>query len=246
MDRMMFVAMTGATQILTAQSANANNLANANTTGFRSDETQFRSLSVFGPGHPARAYALAERPAINFQGGPIQSTGRDLDIALEGEGWISVQSPDGSEAYTRAGDLRLDSGGVLVTGTGLPVLGNGGPIAIPPADKIQIGKDGTITIRPEGQPAATLAVIDRIKLVKPDLAEMIKGVDGSMRLQSGEPAIADASVRVSSGQLEGSNVNPVEAMTKMIELGRLFEMQIKMMKTANENEAASAELMKLS
>ncbi len=231
MDRMLYIAMTGAKQILQAQAANNHNLANVNTSGFRADLAAFRAMPVFGEGYPSRVYAMAERPGINFSYGTIAATGRELDIAINGPGWLAVQAPDGSEAYTRAGDLRISSNGLLITGAGHPVLGNGGPIAIPPAEKIEIASDGTISIRPVGQAAAALTVVDRIKLVNPPLQSLQKDADGLMRLKEGGSAPAEAAMTVTAGSLESSNVNPVEALVTMISLARQFEMQIKTMRT---------------
>ena len=245
MDRSLYVAMSGAKQILQAQAANSNNLSNANTTGFRSDLQQFRSMPVFGPGHPSRVYAMVERPATDFSHGAIQTTGRDLDVAVKGDGWIAVQSPDGSEAYTRAGDLRLTPDGLLQTGSGLPVIGNGGPIAVPPAQKLEIGNDGTISVVPLGQPSNTLAIVDQIKLVAPPLDQLEKLNDGLMHLKGDIPAPISSEVMLVSGALETSNVNAIDAMVRMIELARQFEMQIKTMKSAYDNDAASAQLMRI-
>jgi len=244
MDRMLYVAMSGAQETLIAQGNASNNLANANTSGFLADLNQFRSMPVFGDGHPTRVYAMDERPATDFKHGSIVQTGRDLDVAVKDGGWIAVQARDGNEGYTRRGDLKVDTAGVLTTGNGLPVLGNGGPIALPPFDKINIGVDGTISIVPQGAPPNELAVIDRIKLVAPQYDEMEKGEDGLMRLKSGEPALAAAEQRVVSGSLESSNVNIVNEMVDMIELSRRFEMQVKMMKTAEETAEASASILR--
>lgn len=245
MDSSLYVAMSGAKQALMAQAVNSHNLANANTTGFKADLSQFRSMPVYGPGHPSHVYAMAERPGIDFENGTTQQTGRELDVAIKGEGWIAVQTEDGSEAYTRAGDLRITPTGLLTTGTGLPVLGGGGPVSLPEAEKIQIGSDGTISIIPLGDSAATLSAIDRIKLVNPELADITKGKDGLFRLKNGSEADASAGVRLVSGAVEGSNVSVVSAMVSMIELARNFELQVKMMKTVSDNEAASAQLMRI-
>lgn len=245
MDRSLYIAMNAAQQTMLAQATNANNLANINTTGFRADFEQFRSMPVFGEGLPSRVYSMTERPGTDYQQGTVQSTGRELDISVQGEGFIAVQGKDGREGYTRAGDLQLTQTGQLVTGTGLAVLGDGGPIAIPPAEKIEIGSDGTISIRPIGAESNALAVLDRIKLVKPDLQDVFKDVDGLMRMQDGSDAPLDATVQVSSGTLEGSNVSAVGALVKMIELQRQYEMQVQMMKTTQENSAESARLMRI-
>lgn len=245
MDRSLYIAMSGAKQILQAQAVNSNNLANANTTGFREDLAQFRSMPVYGQGYPTRVYALTERPGTNFQPGSIQTTGKALDVAVKGDGWIAVQAKDGSEAYTRAGDLHLTPEGMLQTGTGLPVLGVGGPIAIPPAQKVEIGVDGTISIIPLGDKANTLAILDQIKLVKPPIEQLEKREDGLVHLKGGGVAEESIEVTLVTGAIEGSNVNTVSAMVKMIELARQFEMQVKLMKTADENESASAKLMQV-
>ena len=245
MDRMIYVAMAGAQQTLLAQAANTQNLANANTTGFRAELTAFRSQPVFGPGYPSRVYAMAESPGIDFVPGTIETTGRPLDVALSGAGWMAVQAPDGSEAYTRAGDLHISTNGILETSTGRPVLGNGGPIAIPPHQKLNIGSDGTVSIVPLGQLPNTLAVVDRIKLVDPPLADLTRGPDGLFVPRDGKPAPANASVQLVSGALESSNVNPVDSMVRMIELARSFDMQVKVMQAARRNDQATAQLMKI-
>ena len=201
---------------------------------------------MFGPGHPTRVYALSARPGVDSTPGEIESTGRALDVAVHGKGWIAVQGPDGSEAYTRAGDLRISPNGILETGAGHPVLGNGGPIAIPPAESLEIGRDGTISIRPQGQPANTLATLDRIKLVAPGLAELVKGEDGLFRTVSGVPAPPDASVQVVSGAIEGSNVNMVGALVEMISLSRRFEMQVKLMDAAREDDEVVTQILRMS
>ena len=244
MDRMLYVAMSGAKETLMAQANASSNLANANTTGFLADLNQFRSMPVFGTGHPTRAYALNERPATDFEYGSIQYTGRSLDIAVKDGGWIAVQARDGGEAYTRRGDLRVDENGLLLTGNDLPVLGNGGPIALPPYDKIDIGADGTVSIRPAGAASDQLAVIDRIKLVAPQFDQMAKRDDGLFRLRNGGQAEEDAAQRVISGALQASNVNVVNEMVDMIELSRRFELQVKMMKTAEDAAAAGASILR--
>ena len=246
MDRMLFVAMSGAKELMTAQAVNSNNLANASTTGFRADFQTSLSQQVYGPGHPSRVYATTEGAGVDFGQGSVISTGRELDMAVNGEGWIAVQAKGGGEAYTRAGDFRIDSLGQLTTGAGHVVMGEGGPIAVPQFEKLEIGSDGTISIRPVGQAANTLAVIDRIKLVKPDNQELQKGFDGLLRLGNGQVAEADASVQVMSGALESSNVNTVGSMVRMIEIARQYETNIKLMRTAEENDEAAAKMIQMS
>jgi len=245
MDRSLYIAMSGAKQTLLAQASNANNLANAQTTGFKSDFEQFRAMPVFGPGFPSRVYAMTERPGSNMSMGPLQTTGNDLDIAIKGDGWLAVEDAEGKEAYTRAGDLRITPGGRLETGTGIAVLGDDGPISIPPAEKIDIGSDGTISIIPLGGDAANLAVVNRIKMVKPELNSLEKRNDGLMHTKDGKALDASADVSLVQGALEGSNVNAVSALVDMIELARNFELQTKVMKTTDDNSAVSAKLMQM-
>ncbi len=246
MDKMLYVAMTGASQNALAQKAHANNLANISTSGFQRDLEQARSMPVFGDSFPARAYAMTERPATDFTPGALQETGRDLDIAVGGDGFIAVQAPDGSEAYVRTASLNIDAVGVLRAGNGMPVMGNGGPIAVPPEQKIEVGQDGTITIRAMGEGPRVMAEVDRIKLVNPDLKNMTKGLDGLIHTKSGQPADADANVQVVSGFLEASNVNAVEEMTSVLALARQFELHVKMMNTAKEGDEAMARVLQIS
>lgn len=247
MDKMLYVAMTGASQNQLALRAHANNLANVSTSGFRKDFEQARSMQVFGETHPARVYAMTERPGTDLTPGSLQETGRDLDVAVEGEGWIAVQSPSGEEAYVRTGSLQVDSLGVLRTSGGFPVLGNGGPIAVPPSTKIEIGQDGTVSIRAEGQGPEVIAAVDRIKLVNPDQASLEKGTDGLIHTKPGQALPeADANVRVVSGFTESSNVNAAEEMTSILAISRQFELQVKMMRTAEDDAAAMAKVMQFS
>ena len=246
MDRMLFIAMSGANETMKAQSINANNLANASTTGFKADFQSSLSQQVYGPGLPSRVYATTQESEVDLAKGSIVSTGRDLDVAINGEGWFAVQALDGSEGYTRAGDFKVDNLGRLTNGAGHMVLGNGGPITIPANAKLEIGSDGTISIQPLGQPVNTLAVVDRIKLINPSNDQLEKGADGLMHLKAGADATEDASVRVVSGAMESSNVNTVGALVRMIELARQYETHVKLMQSAEENDRASAEIIKMS
>lgn len=246
MDRVLYVAMSGAKQSMMAQSANNHNLANVSTTGFLADLNDFRSMQAFGEGYPTRVYAMTERPSVDFKPGLITPTGRELDVAVEQNGWIAVSAKDGTEAYTRAGNLRIESGGQLVTGAGLPVIGNGGPIAIPPAQKVTIGSDGTITIIPIGQNADAPAVVDRIKLVRAENQELTKSSDGLIRHKQGIDLEANGSVKLVTGSLEASNVNVVDSMVNMISLARQYEAQVKVMKNAEEMDAQTDRMLQLS
>ena len=243
MDKSLYISMTGARESLDAQQLRANNLANVSTNGFKADYHQFRSMSVFGEHHPTRAYAMGERPGTDLSSGVLMETGRDLDVAIKGEGWLAVQLPDGSEAYTRAGDLQRDVSGMLVTGSGLPVMGDNGPIILPEYETLELGIDGTISIRGLGDDGQTITQVNRLKLVNPDLATLVKGEDGLMRTRDGEQPAVDANVQIVSGMLEGSNVNPVAELTGLITMSRLFELNVRMMKTAQENDEAAARMM---
>jgi len=245
MDEMIFLAMTGAKQTEYAQSINSNNLANVSTSGFRADLHSFSSVPIDGPGVETRVNAVVDSYGTDFSQGPIATTGRDLDIAVQGRGFIAVQAPDGTEGYTRAGDLRVEAGGLLSTGAGHLVIGDGGPVAIPPNSSLLIGKDGTVSIQPIGQGPETFSIVDRIKLVNPDVASLQKGTDGLLRMAEGETAAPDANVSIMSGALEQSNVNVAKTLVNMIELARQYEMQVNVIKTSEENADSAATLMRL-
>jgi flagellar basal-body rod protein FlgF len=248
MDKALYVAMTAAKHNMVGQAIRANNLANANTTGFRADFEQARSMGVYyGEGHPSRAYALTESPAINFKPGPMIQTGQDFDIAVEGNGFIAVQTADQGEAYTRVGNLSVDNAGILRTGNGLPVMGNAGPIALPEFQKIEIGTDGIISVVIKGAPPDALSEVARIKLVNPDVSDLEKKSDGLLYAKNeNKELFADPDIRITSGFLEGSNVNPMEELTRVLTLSRQYEMSIKLMQTAQENSEASARLLQSS
>lgn len=247
MDKALYISMSGAKQNMFAQRSHANNLANANTTGFREDFAQARSQPVWGDYHPTRAYAMTERPASNFKPGAMMETGRTLDVAIPNQGWFVVQDPEGNEALTRAGDFVKDVNGQLLTPNGLPVMGVDGPMVIPPASSINIAQDGTISLIPEGGEAQDLVNIGRIKLVNPDMETLDKGTDGLFRVKD-EPGVVfqqDDTIQVISGFLESSNVSTIGAMTEMMTHQRQYELQVKMMKTAEENGEKVASLLQI-
>lgn len=246
MDHLVYIAAAGASDTMLAQAANSNNLANASTAGFRADLVAARSAYVSGAAVDSRTFASTVNTGIEFKQGVVNSTGRDLDVAINGEGWITVQAQDGSQGLSRRGDLRVTELGQLVDGAGRPLVGNGGPIAVPPFSSIAIGGDGTVSIVPLGEDPNTLAVVDRIKLVNPDPTQLYKGPDGLVRLQDGAEPVPDAAVTLLSGALESSNVDMVGSMVHMIELSRQFEQHVKMLKVAEELDQTSASLMKLS
>src|ERR1043166_2788884 len=246
MDRMIYIAMSGAKYTLGPPASVAHNLANITTAGFRAESSAFRAVPVLGDGQPTRAFVLDSTVGSDFRPGAIQQTGRNLDVAIQGQGWIAVQAPDGSEAYTRHGSMQLNSNGVLQTPTGLNVRGDGGPISIPPDVTVTIAKDGTISTIPTTAPPTAVAVAGRIKLVNPDERQLVRGGDGLFRLTDGSTAQADAAVSLTSGSLESSNVNAAEAMVNMISLARQFDMQMKLLQSAQDNARSATQLLSIS
>ena len=246
MDRSLYIAMSGAKETLLAQTANNHNLANASTNGFKADLSAFQSRAVQGPGYASRVYSTDATVGWDNTTGSLTQTGQPLDVAVQGDGWIAVQGVDGQEAYTRAGDLHVDVNGLLQTATGHPVLGDNGPISIPPYSAISVGRDGTISIVPVGQQANTMAAVARIKLANPPASNLQRGNDGLFRTNDGQPAQSDASVALASGVLESSNVNVADAMVQMIELARRFDLQVKAMKNTDDNAQVTAKLLGLS
>lgn len=242
MDRAVYVAMTGAKQILVAQGLAGHNIANTITPGFRADLYAFASSPIYGPGYPSRVNGVVREAGWDASAGAIAATGRELDVAVQGTGFIAIQAPDGGEAYTRAGDLRVGPGGLLTTEAGHPVLGASAAVALPPHAELAIGADGTVSIVPLGQAASTLATVDRIKLVDPPAGALVKGRDGLLRARDGAPLEPSASVKLATGALEASNVNAAQAMVAMIELARTWDMNIKLIESNDRMAEAAARL----
>jgi len=238
MDRLIYLSMAGAKATLQRQDVLAHNLANASTTGFRAELAAFRAVPVNGDGASTRVFALESTIGYSAEAGPVQSTGRPLDVALQGGAWLAVQALDGTEAYTRAGALEVDAQGLLMTPGGLPVLGDGGPISIPAGAAIDIAEDGTVTTTVAGERPQQ---VGRLKLVTPEAA-LARGSDGLFRAPEGELP-ADAAARLRAGALEGSNVSPVQTMVQMIAAARQFEQQMKMLQGAEQREQAAAKLL---
>ncbi|MCP4948824.1 MAG: flagellar basal body rod protein FlgF, partial [Aestuariibacter sp.] len=213
MDKLLYIASSGANQDLVATSLRANNLANAQTNGFKAQLEQARSMPVYGEGLPTRVFAMTESPTNNYESGPMIQTGRDLDVAVQGDGWFAVQDAQGNEAYSRDGNFQLGADGVLEDVHGNMVMGDTGPIFLPvPLDNLNIAADGTISIRPQGAPESVLEEVGRLKLVKPEYRDMERGNDGLFRMQDGSIAQADETVAIRTGMLEGSNVNAIDEM----------------------------------
>lgn len=237
--------MTGAKHNMLEQAVRSHNLANVSTVGFKADLANAISQPIQrGEGINSRIYAVAQTPNVDFSNGNSIETGRELDLLVEGKGWLALQTESSDEVYSRGGNLSVDSFGVLRNERGLAVLGNAGPVLIPEAEKIEIGGDGTITARTMGQGPEALVIVDRLKLVNPNLSDLEKRVDGLIHSKS-EVIDVDASVRVRSGFLESSNVNAVGELTAIMSLARQFEMQIKMMHTVAENADASNRILRV-
>ena len=242
MDRMIYVGMTGAKNLMHRQETLANNLANVNTPGYRATTTAFRVAPVTGGGLPTRAFAVDTTTGADFSPGTIQTTGRSLDVAVQGAGWFAVQAADGTEGYTRSGAFDLSEQGTLQTQSGQPVLGDGGPISVPPGHKVSIAADGTISGISESNGKSVIS-IGRLKLVNPEPAALMRGPDGLFRSRDGSAPDADPKVRVAGGALEGSNVNAVEAMVGMISLARQFDAQMKLLQAAESNARKASQLL---
>lgn len=245
MDRLIYTTAIGAAQVERAQAVHANNLANVSTTGFQADFAQAQSRWIQGDGLPARIYGMTDVPGTDFQPGVLQQTGRDLDVAVSGSGFLTLQLPGDNEAYTRAGDLRVDSNGRLLSAEGFPVMGDGGPIALPPYERLYVGSDGSITVQPEGQGPETQVQVGRLKLVNPENEQLVKDAAGLLRRSDGTKLTAAEDVTVVSGFLETSNVNAVGEMTEILALARQYEIEVRMMRTAEENDRAASELLRI-
>jgi len=244
MDRLIYVSMTGARHALEAQATVAHNLANVTSSGFRAQMNALRAVHLFGEGMPTRSYVVDSTVGTDFRPGTVQQTGRPLDVAILGQGFLAVQAADGSEGYTRAGGMNVGPGGILVNPQGLPVMGDGGTIAVPPDVNVTIAKDGTISAVPANGLGA-VNVLGRLKLVNPPEADLVRSADGLFRLKTGDVAPADNSVVVSSASIEGSNVNAVEQLVAMISHARAFETHMKLLQNADQNDRQANQLLSL-
>ncbi len=243
MDKLIFTAMTGASQTLEQQAAVSHNLANVSSTGYKAEEHRLRAVQVMSEAMPTRAFALDASSGSDFSAGPLQQTGRALDVAVKGKGWFAVQLPDGTEAYTRNGNFTVTADGQLQTMGGLTVQGTGGPITIPPDNSVTVGGDGTITTIPRTGSLNNANPVGRLKLVNPPDQDLVRGDDGLFRLKAGGEADPDPNVSVAGGHLEGSNVNPADQMVRMIALARQFDLQTKIIQTAQTNDQTAQQLL---
>jgi flagellar basal-body rod protein FlgF len=245
MDKLIYTAMTGASHVLEQQATVSENLSNTNTPGFRATLSTFRAVPLVGEGLATRTFVVDSTAGADFTPAPFQPTGRSMDVAINGAGWLAVQGADGKEAYTRNGSFQISPNGVLQTRNGQNVMGESGLITIPPNTQITFAKDGTISTIPEGSQASAIVVVGRLKLVNPPPQQLERSGDGLFRLKDGSSAPADANTEVVAGNLEGSNVNTVEMMVNMISLARKFDMQMKMLQTADTNAKSASSIMNI-
>lgn len=245
MDRLSYTSLSALRSAMARQTTTANNLANANTTGFKAEIANVRPLWVKGEGFTSRIQASEEVLAADMNAGAISETGRALDIAIDGDALLAVQTPEGEEAYTRRGDLQLSDSGLLTTGDGYPVLGEQGPVTLPPADSMRIDKDGTVWVVPTGGDPNQPQQVERLKLASPTGSKVVKGLDGLFRVDGGGALPSDPQAKVVSGSLEGSNVNQTKALVDMIEASRAWDTQLKLITSAKEIDTSTADLMRL-
>ncbi len=243
MDRLIYTAMTGARMLAQRQDTVAHNLANATTNGYRAETTAFRAVPVYGPGEASRVAAVETTTGADFRHGTLHNTGNPLDVAINGKGFFAVQTADGNESYTRDGQFQLSAEGNLQTRTGLTVLGEGGPITIPPDNEIVVGRDGTISAVPSGAGRQNAQVVGRLKTVNPEERDLVRGGDGLFRLRNGEQADPDPAVVVAHGAIESSNVNVVEALVEMIAVARHFETQMRLLQNAETNARTASQVL---
>ena len=242
---MLFLAMNGAKHSEWQQATTSNNLANINTNGFKAELVSFRALRVIGDGAPTRSYVVDNTIGHDMTQGPLQQTGNQDDFALGSPGFFAVQAPDGNEAYTRAGGFVLDDTGMMRTKSGLPILSDAGPMVIPVGTRAQVSADGSVYSVPQSGAVRTPTLVGKIKLVNPGDRAVYKGGDGLFRLNSGSPGDADPSVHLAIGALEGSNVNAVESLVQMISHGRMYDMNTKLMTTADQDDRQATQLLSL-
>jgi flagellar basal-body rod protein FlgF len=244
-DRLLYVAMTGAKQLMQAQALVSHNLANVSTTGFRADLARFEARPVVGPGYASRVNTVATGLGFDRSQGALMQTGEVLDVAVDGDGWIAVQARDGNEAFVRSASLKVNAVGLLETESGELVLGDNGPLAIPPYTQLSLASDGTVSIVPQGQGAETMAQVGRLKLVNPEVERLGKRLDGLIEVTDREEIEADANVKVASGLIETSNVNVASTLVDMIELQRQYDVAVRMMQAADQNANRAASLASL-
>ena len=246
MDRLIYTAVSGMADSMTRERVIASNMANAQTIGFKAETLYTTPITLKGPQLEARAMAEGEVKGANMVAGAITPTGRKLDIAMQDTSMIAVQAPDGSEAYTRRGDLTVSPTGVLENGEGSPVLGDGGPITVPVDAQLSIGPDGSVLVTNPDTPNVAPTQVDKIKLASPEGSSIAKGLDGLFRVVGGGVLPVNNDAKLAVGSLEQSNVNSADVLTQMIQAQRLFEIRTKLIATAKEVDQSSAALMRMS
>jgi flagellar basal-body rod protein FlgF len=246
MDRLIYTSLTAMRGAMARQTSIANNLANANTPGFRADLAEAQALWLDGQQLNSRAFASEEVQAADMTAGTVTSTGRDLDIALSGDAMLAVQAENGEIGYTRRGDLMLSASGLLTTGDGRPVQASQGPLTLPPSDSISIDEQGRIWVVPVGGDPAQPQEVDRLQIASPAGSDVVKGVDGLFRVRGGGTLPTDPDARVVTRSLESSNVSSTQALVEMIEASRSWDTQLKMLGDARDMDAATTDLMSLS
>ncbi len=245
MDKGIYVAMTGASATLQAQSAVAHNLANIDTAGFKAALVRTQQFAVKGAGLTSRVDTMLQSGGFNSSTGTQSTTGNPLDVALNPDAWLAVQDSSGAEAYTRAGHLHISPDGQLMTASGQTLLGESGPISIPPNQSVNIASDGTISIVPQGQGPEVQANVARLKVVQNDALALTRGPDGLMRRTDGTPATAMSGNVLTPGAIEGSNVNAADTLVSMIELSRQFDLQVQMLHHSDDNARAATTMLRL-
>lgn len=240
MDNLLFTATSGASRVLQAQQVRANNLSNADTAGFRADMERARSVPLQGSGFDGRTMVVTDSAVTRFDAGDVVETGRPLDIAIMGDGYLTVQNPDGEESYTRAGNIKIDPAGALSI-NGLPVVGDNGPLVVPDYQKIEISERGQVAVVPPGGGAEL--IVGQLKLVNPPVEELQKGEDSLLHSVNGAPFVQDETVQLAPGHIEGSNVSAIDELLSVMSLTRNFEMQVRMMKSAETLAQAGNKLM---
>ena len=242
MDRVIYTALSAANAALNRQAVTSNNMANSATAGFRAQLAAFRAVPVEGQTLKTRALVAESTPYNDDTMGPITHTGRSLDVALPQNGWLAVALPDGSEGYTRNGGIEIDRDGALQVG-GKPLMGDGAPLVVPPHSQITIAEDGTVSALGAGDEPTAVVPVGRLKMVNAPMSTLIHGDDGLFRPAAGNALPQDDAMRLSPESLEGSNVSPVKAMTEMIATARSFEMNMKVIRTADENAQKANQLL---
>ena len=254
MDRLIYTAVSGMNASMLRQRMIASNMANAQTIGFRAETMQFTPQTLTNPQDGAslevRSMTSGVVRGATMKAGPLTQTGRELDLAMAGDALLTVQSPDGGEAYTRRGDLSVSASGLVQNGDGRPVIGENGPVTVPLGSRIAIAPDGSVMASNPQAPDQPPIKIERLKLanwrgslIEKDLTGLFRvpaanGVSGVLPL--------DEDARVQVGALEQSNVDPSQVLVEMLEAQRLYDMRTKLVATAKQLDESGAQLMRIS